>query len=198
MAEEEGRLLREENPLGNEKAGFRPQHKQAGTNLFEDTEGSNGALHTKDADVLAKIDALDTKVQGIIDGTTKAQTETQLIGSNVELPVEIKNSKIQIFVSTSFNVSAGATTDLMAATDFPNIKHVVAILLADSSHTNKVFYEVRVTGGTFVNSVDLLPSLDRSRGISDYVELKSFATKFRVKNEDLADHVYEIEIMGVV
>jgi hypothetical protein len=45
------RLLKELNPTPGDRSGYIPQHGKSGTEEFERTEGSNGALHTKIVDV---------------------------------------------------------------------------------------------------------------------------------------------------
>lgn len=67
------RLLREINPPIGEKAGFLPQHKVEGTDAYEETVGSGGALHTKDKDVVTRLASLEAKIDSILDGTTPAK-----------------------------------------------------------------------------------------------------------------------------
>jgi len=67
-----------------------PQHWDEAKQDWDYDKGSDGALHTKqigeakvsDASLQAKIDALNAKIDGILDGSTPAST--QLKGSKVE------------------------------------------------------------------------------------------------------------------
>ncbi|MBP1971570.1 hypothetical protein J2Z83_003721 [Virgibacillus natechei] len=104
--------------------GPAPQHKVAGQEELEVTEGSDGHLHVKDSELLNKLNELDNikETQGqIIDvlrSTNESlletneklssviedgrlQSDTQLTGSNVEdgIPVQVEKDFIEITVS---------------------------------------------------------------------------------------------------
>ena len=72
-----------------------PQHWDEAKQDWDYDKGSDGALHTKqigeakvsDASLQAKIDALNAKIDGILDGSTPAST--QLKGSNIELNTRV-------------------------------------------------------------------------------------------------------------
>ena len=76
-----GRLKRESNPVQGEKPGYYPQHETDTAGDFE-TTGKRNPLPTTDSIVLAKLQEMDDKIQGIIDGSSPANT--QLTGSNIE------------------------------------------------------------------------------------------------------------------
>lgn len=69
--------------------GPAPQHKVAGEENFQVTEGSDGQLHVKDADVtaeLAEIKQTQADILARLDGTIN----TQVTGSNVEDGIPVK------------------------------------------------------------------------------------------------------------
>lgn len=63
--------------------GVAPQHKKAGEDEFEFTEGSGGALHTKDVDVLSELESIKQQQQQILHQLDEP-IDTQLTGSRVE------------------------------------------------------------------------------------------------------------------
>ena len=76
-----GRLERESNPIQGEKPGYYPQHETNTAGEFEIT-GKRNPLPTTDSIVLAKLQEMDDKIQGVIDGSSPANT--QLTGSKLQ------------------------------------------------------------------------------------------------------------------
>ena len=83
-----GRLERESNPIQGEKPGYYPQHETNTAGEFE-TTGKRNPLPTTDSIVLAKLQEMDDKIQGIIDGSSPANT--QLTGSTATLNTTVSN-----------------------------------------------------------------------------------------------------------
>src|SRR5690625_3100034 len=85
MAEENvrGRIPLETNP-GNRRPGFQPVHDSTGNEDYVRTSPEN-PLPTKDADVGARLDAIESKLDSVIEN---GAINTQLTGSIVEYEID--------------------------------------------------------------------------------------------------------------
>ena|SRR5690625_2905867 len=96
MAEENvrGRIPLETNP-GNRRPGFQPVHDSTGNEDYVRTSPEN-PLPTKDADVGARLDAIESKLDSVIEN---GAINTQLSGSIVE---EVLYENQQLLAGATF------------------------------------------------------------------------------------------------
>ncbi|WP_077325795.1 hypothetical protein [Virgibacillus siamensis] len=184
--------------------GKAPQHKIEGQNAFEFSEGSDGALHIKTTDVNGKpidprevsnlptdypdsatkaaIDALkaenialNNKLQGIIDGTTPANT--QLTGSSVAVPVDlqyqaltdplpIKSMPNMGKITLADNVVVPASGKQAFITDVGAIegyKKMTVYIVSDQEFKASGYIYDPVTGNLTEEFIEIFPSPVTSR-----------------------------------
>ncbi|MFJ5716526.1 hypothetical protein [Neobacillus sp. NPDC093127] len=117
------RLEREVNPPIGESPGFLPQHKKQGTLQYEETEGTDGALHTK-------IEGLKTgKHAALTVATTVVEITAGLTGRR----------RLKFRVAGSDAVYIGFAADVTVLTGFPYAPGQADEFFFSSKSTQKLY-----------------------------------------------------------
>lgn len=129
--------------------GPAPQHKVAGEDALEMTEGSGGHLHVKDADVsaeLAEIKRTQADILERLDGTIN----TQVTGSNVEYATGMKET--ERFLKTS--VLKAGEREVIAEITNPCV--LESLMVGTSYNTMIIRIENRLSNGSYQSGMKLI------------------------------------------
>ena len=181
-----------------------PQHYDESKQDWDYSKGSDGALHVKPVgNILEKLDALNSKVDGIINGTTPASTNIK--GSIVEytivdaLAIRDINSH---FISSTEKVSFGKF--LLYAKSSLDVDLKFNIRPFPSSFNYTYFWD----GSKFLQNDNLIIPKDNSNGefvinsafewLDDYIiyRLTDFTIRLQT-DEEPTDGSVTVKIVGV-
>lgn len=145
-----------------------------------------------------KLEALDNKINGIIDGSTPANT--QLTGSNVEdgLPVEdISNNIEMIYSETEFTCPANSFK-LLDYIDVSKFKDFFIHFVPNGLAEYSIYYYIKRPNGFTLTRRKVTDISTSSNGVTDRFTINSITSAIAIENKTDIDHVFgEIWLFGV-